>query len=141
MTAKDLLKAQMNEAEYQLGRVLDGFENGLEDEKPVPTIMSAHEQVEHLTEVYIAAAEQVAGESHEWGTYSPPDPEWHAMIAELWRRRAEAEQVILASDDCTILSVGSAFLVSHDNYHIGQLCTLRIALDTVWDPYCIYPSD
>ena len=99
MTAQELLKIEMNEAEYQLGKVLEGLDEDRADAKPLATVMSPREQVEHLSEVYVAAAEQAAGQAHDWGSYSVPDRCWRPMLDEMWKLRASAAEAILAGDD------------------------------------------
>ena len=139
MTATDLLKTQIDDAAYQLGKALEGMTDEQMDAKPLPTMMSAREQADHLCECYIACAKMVAGQEHEWGSYSAPDKTWAALISEMWSLRSAAERAVLAGDD-KALGLGSSFLASHDTYHVGQLAALRIAVDPAWDPYSIYKS-
>jgi DinB family protein len=141
MTAQELLKIQIDDAQFQLSKVLDGIPEAELDAKPLPTMMSAREMAEHLVEVYIAAGEQAAGQSHEWGSFKAADTSWGPLTAELWKEREAAAAAILASSDPAVLGAGAAFLASHDSYHVGQLCALRLALNPDWNPYSIYPMD
>ena len=138
MTAQELLKAEIGEADYQLKKVFEGLSEADVDAKPLPTMMSIREMVEHLMECCVATTASVAGKEHPWGSYSAPDKAWDAMTTEFWRLRAAATDKVLTSEDPKAITSGAAFLVAHDNYHVGQMAAIRIALDSAWDPYSIY---
>ncbi len=138
MTAKELLKHEIGEVDYQLNKLFEGLTEDDLKAKPLPTMMSIREQVEHLTECYVATVASVEGTEHAWGTYTAPDPAWEAMKSELFRLGAMASDKILASEEPKAIASGAMFLVAHANYHVGQMAAIRIALDSTWDPYSIY---
>jgi uncharacterized damage-inducible protein DinB len=138
MTAKDLLKRQMEDSGFQLEKSLEGLADGSAEQKACGQSMSAREMVVHLCEVYTAVLASMRGEKHEWGTYTLADSSWPNALAEMNRLRTEAVQAILAGDDEKAISAGSAYIVAHDYYHVGQLALCRMESADGWDPYSIY---
>lgn len=138
MTAHELLQTQMKDVGIQLGNAFKGITDDGIDDKPVEGAMSPREQVAHLAECYIAVVTQLGGGKHEWGTYTPKATSWGPLVEEMQGLRAKAVAGILASDSDDALKTGSAFVVGHDNYHIGQLCMCRMDAEPSWDAYSIY---
>lgn len=135
MTARELLNHQIEDAGYQLEKVLDGIDGSL-DSKLTPASMSPRETVAHLGECYTAVITETAGEKHQWGSYSPRTTEWPALWIEVQELRKQASAAAL--DKAGWESHASAFLPAHDYYHVGQLAALRLVKDADWDPYSIY---
>lgn len=138
MTTKDLLKQQMDDAGFQLEKALEGVNDAGADHKVCASAMSARETAEHLCEAYTAAAAAAAGNKHEWGSYSLEDKSWDNVMTTFRRLRSEAVAGVLAADEERAASLGSAFIIAHDYYHVGQLASSRIDSDGAWDPYSIY---
>jgi plasmid replication initiation protein len=137
MTALELLKAEIADSGKQLEAVLSSFPAAQIDSKPASTAMSAREIVVHLCEAYDAAAAASEGREYDWGSYVPPSTEWHQLLANFRELRAKAAEALSAEDD-TKLMAGTMYIVAHDYYHVGQLCSARIACDPEWDPFSIY---
>ncbi len=138
MTAKELLEKQVSDVSYQLDKVLEGLTEEQLDYKVVPSAFSIREQVEHLCEVYTAVDALSKGQDHPWGEYSVEDKSWSNLTTLMFSLRAAAIALVTADERDETLLRGSAFIVGHDNYHVGQICTSRIAQDPTWNPYSIY---
>lgn len=139
MTAKELLRYQLDDAQFQLEQVVAGLDGSHVDGKPVNTGMSMREMLVHLAEAYTATLKESKGEKHEWGTFELPHESWQDLVSQVFALRAQAVEVVLAGEDEEkALKNGHAFLVGHDFYHVGQLATIRIATDSSWNPYAIY---
>ncbi len=137
MDAISLLKHQIDDSAYQLEKCLNGFPVESYDTKPVASGMSFREMTVHLLEVYHAAAKMAKGEKHEWGSYVAPELSDEDMLSALTSLRATAVDLLLEAGDSGI-HTASAFIVGHDYYHVGQLVTLRLAVQPDWDSYTIY---
>lgn len=137
-TAAELLKGLIDDAQYQFSKLFEGLTDEHVDAKPLASMWSIREMVEHLCEVYVATYETTEGKEHAWGSYAAPDKAWQPLTDEFWRLREAASEAVLATEDPKVLSAGSMFLVSHDCYHVGQMAATRIAISTEWDPYSIY---
>jgi len=138
MTANELLNSQLQDATFQLEKVLEGVEEKDLDFKLASTSMSIRELVEHLCEVYTAVEVESKGETHSWGSFSIEDKSWANLTDQFKSLRSTALTIASgASDDNAILSA-SAFIVAHDFYHVGQLASIRMATDPTWDAYSIY---
>ena len=140
MTANDFALAQLNLAGYMLDKVYEGIDERTLDLRVSPTAMTAREMAEHLSECYVAAAKIAVGEKHEWGNFESADKSWPALLNQMRDLRTVAMDACLNGSD-EGLDCASHYVISHDNYHVGQLCLLRIAADSSWDPYCIYQMD
>ncbi len=138
MEIKQLLQSQIEEAGYQLEKVLEGADESTLDLKVTAEAMSPREMVEHLCECYTATLKTAAGEAHEWGTYSAPDMTTGPLMEEFKSLRASAAAAVLALDDDKAAELGSAFVVGHDFYHVGQLVLARLKADANWNSYSIY---
>jgi hypothetical protein len=138
MTANELLNKQLEDCSYQLDKVLEGVAEKDLDFKVTPTAMTIRELVEHLCEVYTAVEEETRGASHSWGSFSIEDKSWQNLKAQLSALRSRALQIVRDAQEDKALLSGSAFLVAHDYYHVGQLATLRLATNPEWDAYSIY---
>jgi uncharacterized damage-inducible protein DinB len=139
MTAKELLRYQLDDAQFQLEQVLAGLDGSHVDGKPVNTGMSMREMVVHLAEAYTATIKEAKGEKHEWGTFELPHESWQELVDTAFALRAEAVEAALSvEDEEKGMKNAHAFLVGHDYYHVGQLATIRIATDSDWNSYSIY---
>lgn len=127
----------MDDAGYQLEKVLGGLDETTVDRKVCPAAMSAREMVVHLTECYLAAVTEAAGQKFEWGSYRPEDQSWPTVMAEFKAKRAEAVAAV-SGDDEKRVKLASAFIIGHDYYHVGQLVLHRLEFTPGWDAYSIY---
>ena len=137
MEAKDLLKYQVETSGKQVDAVLDGL---AEDKWGVKAgaCMSPSEMVVHMTECYIAAQTHLAGGTHEWGSYKAADEAPAELVSKMRSERTKARDAILASDAADVGETATLYVLLHDAYHVGQLCTLRMGIDPEWDAYSIY---
>lgn len=138
MNAKELLRQQLDDAGYQISQVLKDLPDFALDHKVTPHAMSPREIVEHLAEAYEALRAHLEGRKHAWGTFRLPDHRWDAMLAEMAAIRGRSVEATLASDDPEALTAASAYITSHDAYHVGQLVLLRLELTPDWDVHSIY---
>lgn len=135
MLATELLQKQIEETGFQVRQVVAGLSGDQWDAKVNENAMSARETIIHLTECYLAVRATAQGQQHEWGSYQPEDTSESAILAAWETERATAAALVTGSPEH--LATGSAYVVGHDNYHVGQLVTLRLTLGG-FDPYSIY---
>lgn len=137
MNASELLRHQIDDIGFQLSQCYAGWSQDRLDEALIEGGLSGRATLEHLTECYVAASQEAAGNKHAWGTYKFPDPAWEPALAE-WKSRRDAAAVLVCADDEACLKRGHAYIVGHDAYHVGQLCQLRMKLDPEWNANAIY---
>ena len=135
MTAKELLKHQIDDSGNQLVKVFDGIDESL-DSKLTDQAMSPRQVAAHLCECYQAVITEAAGGKHQWGSYQPSTTEWPALWQEVMALRSQASEAALGAADWE--THANAFIPAHDYYHVGQLAMLRLTKDPAWDPYSIY---
>jgi len=140
MDAGELFTSQLDDAEYQLRQVFSGLPDGAWDEHLVPGTMSPRETAAHLAEAYVAGVKHFRGEEHDWGTYQPASTEPTQILDEMFQERDKLKAAALAAEDHTGLKTAIAYSASHDYYHIGQMCSLRLKVEPNWNPYSIYKS-
>lgn len=138
MTAKELILSQSENAAYQLTKVLEGWPVPAFEHKLTQTYMSAREQVTHLSECYVALAEELAGNKYEWGSWTSAVDGAEAEVTQMWDLRNKAFAIATTKDSHEAVQLISNFMVEHDCYHVGQLSILRITVDPDWDAYSIY---
>ena len=100
-------------------------------------LMSPREQAAHLCTCYMAAKDAAEGNKPTWETYDVADKSWPALSASFDQLRKSAVDAY-TDDDEEKLKHANDYIASHDNYHVGQMCAIRLAMDPGWDPYCIY---
>ena len=138
MTAVELLKDQLDDAGYQISKVLEGMpEQGL-DHKVTPASMTPREQVAHLCEAYEAFRINSAGGKYEWGTYKLSASDMASLTTEFSKQRAGAVDQALGNPTDENIKHAHEFIIGHDYYHVGQMCLARIAVQPDWNPYAIY---
>ena len=138
MTARELLVKQIEDVSYQLAKVLEGLTEEQLDVKFTPSAMAIREQAEHLCEVYTAVDTVFQGKEHSWGSYTVEDKSWANLTSLLTSLRSKAIEWVTSSEEDKVLLRGAGFIVGHDNYHVGQIASVRIATDPSWDPFSIY---
>ncbi len=136
--ASEIIKTQLNDAGYQVTKVLEGWPEDKQDYKTTPGAMSPKEAVAHLAECYIATSEGLAGIEHKWGSYTPASQDWKSLTDEMFSLRTKAVEELSASSSEKADSLATNFIVLHDAYHVGQLCQARLAVQADWNAYSIY---
>lgn len=135
----ELLKSAIDDAGYQLDKVLEGMSDELFETKLVPSSMSPKEIVAHLYECYVAFLSKAEGKDHLWGEYKVPDEVAASPCTPAFAKRAEAVKVALETDDLALQKVAMDYIALHDAYHIGQMASLRLEREEGWNPYSLYP--
>jgi hypothetical protein len=136
MDTQSFLKSAFDKTGYQVKMVFDGLTDL--DTNPIPAMFSPREQLAHLWEVYQAVLTLAAGGKHPWGEFEIPDSIKSNAYEECMRARQAACEKILELDEEQALKFGMDFIVEHDAYHVGQMCSMRLALDPEWNAYSIY---
>ncbi|MBL8069242.1 MAG: DinB family protein [Armatimonadetes bacterium] len=140
MDAKEFLAKQLDTTGYQLQAVFAGFPDGKWDERTCNEAMSAKETAEHLAECYVAFLDHCEGREHEWGSFKPASSDPEKIVAEMFELRAKAIATFMARNGDDVLGWASDYIVLHDPYHVGQMCSLRLELGE-FSPYSIYKMD
>lgn len=138
MTLKELITYQIDDAGYQLEKVLEGFPEALVDYHVPEIAMSPREIVGHLCEAYQATITMVEGGTHEWGSYQAPTKDWGPLLAVFTDLRAKATAAILTLDEEKAAKDANAYIIAHDYYHVGQLANAKRVAVPEWDGYSIY---
>ncbi len=138
MTAHKLLEDQLQDAGYQLEKVLEDMPASTMDHKVTSGSMTPKEQIAHLMEAYQAFLETAAGRKHEWGSFHPASTDNAELVAEFKAKRTQAVGAALSTEDAAIVWHAHQFIIAHDYYHVGQMCLARLATQPDWDPYAIY---
>ena len=138
MNATDLLHEQLDDAGYQLSKVLEDMPEDAMDKKVTRGAMSPREQVAHLCEAYEAFRVNSSGGKYEWGTYKPSAHDVGALVKEFEAKRAQAVSQALSNPSDETVKHAHEFILAHDYYHVGQMCLARIASQPDWDCYAIY---
>lgn len=141
MSAKELLKIALDDAGYQVEQVFAGLKPEQWDLK-IESAMSPRETAEHLAHVYEACRVSATGGTWDWAApWSTGATTIDELLEKMRQGRATAVETVLSSDDLKVHTLGIAFIVSHDAYHVGQLVTFRMAQNDGWNPYSIYNHD
>lgn len=139
MTAKEYMKSLIDDAEFQLRKAIEGLTDDRFDAKATEAMMSTREVIVHLAEAYTATLAHLAGVKHEWGKFQLTSETWDAQVSEAFALRDQAVNALLsASDEADALKTGHLYIIAHDFYHVGQLCSSRITLEPAWDAFSIY---
>ena len=138
MDAKDLLKTQLDDAGFQLSKVLEGMPEDALNKKLTSDSMSPKEQVAHLCEAYEAFKVNSSGGKYEWGTYQVPTSDTKSLVEEFKRKRAEAVDQVMSNPTDETMKHAHEYILGHDYYHVGQMCLARLAVQPDWNAYAIY---
>lgn len=138
MTAQELAIKQIRASADMFDRSIAGLSPAEFDQRVNEHTMSAREMVAHLTECCLAVQEGLAGQAHQWGSYSAGDRTPEELLAELAAERQKAWDQLAAAEGDKPLEMGMDYLALHDAYHVGQMVTLRLTLDPSWNSYSIY---
>ena len=137
MTAKELILAQINDVGFQLNVALSNIDPADWEKQVVPEAMSAAETALHLCECYTAFLAHANDLEHSWGTYSLDDTSQDNVLKTRHNLREQAIQQLSENFSEKSASDATAYIILHDAYHVGQLCTLRLKLGN-FDAYSIY---
>lgn len=123
---------------YQVEKVFEGLTPEQMTEKITPLAMTPDEQMEHLCEVYHAFLLTADGGKYEWGnSYStglsslPEKMEFLKSQHDIVVNKTEQNPELLGEKVCD-------FILSHNGYHVGQMCLVRLNLNSDWNAYSIY---
>lgn len=138
MTANELLLSEIDMVGGQLDKLMASISLDHFTTKPIPTMMSAQEILIHLAECYVATLTALKGEEHKWGSYQPEATDYDSVLTAFKSLRGQMrETAVSASEEKDIKNI-SMFVIGHDNYHVGQLVVIQMAVSSGWDPYSIY---
>lgn len=137
MDAKGFLSSQIDTTGYQLRAVFANFPDGKWDERVCSEAMSAKETAAHLAECYVAFLDHCQGKEHEWGSFQSASAKPQEIVAEMFALRDQAVVAFEAHSGGEALGWASDYIVLHDPYHVGQMCSLRLELGD-FVPYSIY---
>lgn len=138
MPAPQSLVGAFDDSRYQVTQVLAGLEGDQWDVKSHPQAMSARETIQHLADCYSACLAVLDGNKYDFGSFRFDVTQPEEQLAKMLEIRDEAVARISASDDEKAFHEGNAFIILHDCYHVGQLATVRLAINPEWDAYSIY---
>lgn len=132
------LNTQMETVGAQVRATFEGLEESQYDFQAHAAMMTPRQMISHLCECYVAVTKMTKGEEHSWGTYTP-DATTGAELRSTWEsERATAVSALAAWDSEKADEEATGFIVLHDAYHVGQMCTIRLAIDPEWNAYSIY---
>lgn len=138
VTAKELLKYELDQAGKQIEACLDGMPEAGYSAKCSQNGMTTIEILEHFCEAYTALAAACQGEKYEWGSFAIEDKSAANVTGVFRELRAKAVDACLKGDDDASLQHAYDYVVGHDNYHVGQLVLLRLQVQPDWNSYAIY---
>jgi hypothetical protein len=136
MDSNALIQKQLAHVSLQVEKVFEGIDESNADHRATPAMMSAREIAEHLGECYQAVITTAGGGKHEWGSFSIPDKSWTNVHSTMLSLREQAVAALPADERGAELATD--FIILHDAYHVGQMCTNRLSLDPNWNAYSIY---
>lgn len=138
MTTLEFAKKQSDSVSYMLQKAYEGAGDSVLDIKISEHAMTPREVAAHLGECYQAVLTETSGGKHEWGSFKPATTEWPALFEETMLLRSKAVEACEKEGGDQGAQRISDYIVTHDNYHVGQLCLARLQGDPSWDPYGIY---
>ena len=127
VTGKEILERQSARTFHHLTLVLGDLDEQEADTRLHRGARSIREQVVHLCESYHALTTTFGGGKHDWGSYVAPISEWPAVRDLAFLMREEAYGAIL-NDDQERLQGFLSNILSHENYHIGQMVAIRLVM-------------
>jgi uncharacterized damage-inducible protein DinB len=131
----DILQKQCDYVGKQVRAAVDGLSQEGWNTRPTETAMTPREIVTHLCGVYEYATAKARGEQATWTEYACAG-DTNELMADFDSKRQEAITACLASEDP--YEMLTDYIIVHDAYHVGQLCTARFVVQPDWDPYAIY---
>ena len=137
MTGREFADVLIDESGYQLNACLAGVTEETFVAKPLGAMLSIRETFEHLTECCLAVQAVFAEEKFSWGTYRFPAGTMDELIKIFDGERAKAVAIALDNFDSKP-DYSKEYLIAHEFYHVGQMVSIRLALNDGFEPYSIY---
>jgi|CXWL01.1.fsa_nt_gi hypothetical protein len=138
MQTIETLNTQMAGAGFQLEKVFEGVEESHADFLAHPAMMTPRQVAVHLADCYVAMQKKARSEEPEWGSYQAPGSSLKDALAGMKAEREKAMGSISILDEKEQIHLATDFLILHDAYHVGQMCTIRLAIDPEWNYHSIY---
>ncbi|MBI1757509.1 MAG: hypothetical protein HY248_00540 [Fimbriimonas ginsengisoli] len=139
MNATELVRYGLDNVGHHLSMTFEGIDERGMDARVAPVGKTAREIVAHLCECYRAALDVCRTGKHEWGSFRIEETSWPKLISLWTQMREEAVAECLAGDEGR-LKVAVDYVMLHDEYHVGQMCLIRLQADPNWDSDSIYHS-
>lgn len=134
MEAQELFLSILDDAEFQLKAVFADFPPEHWETKVIDQSLSAKDTMMHLAEAYLASKKMLMGEEHQWGSYEPESTD---LMGTMLALRNEVKNMAIGKGSSSFLKI-LEYTANHDFYHVGQMCTLRLHIDSEWNAYSIY---
>ena len=90
-----------------------------------------------MTECCLAVQAVFAEEKFSWGTYHYPDGTMSELIDIFDAERVKAVAIALDNFDAKH-DYAKEYIIAHEFYHVGQMVSVRLALNDGFEPYSIY---
>lgn len=131
-------RATMASPGHKLRAAFEGFPDAGLDTRLTPQSMTPRQIAEHLCDCYLAFEDALQGKKHEWGAYKAKGSSSEELLQEMMSLRGAAVEKALASTEVKHKLEALEYIPLHDEYHIGQLCLLRLEADPEWKFDSIY---
>jgi len=138
MNAQELIQYQLKTVGFQVEKCLEGLPTALYEATLDKTGMTPRITLAHLLEVLDAVEKLLKGTDPVWGAYQADTTSFETLHQKYAARRKEIIVQALESLEPQHLQILSNYIVLHESYHVGQLCSLRMARDAAFDPFSIY---
>jgi hypothetical protein len=138
MGSIELIQYQLEIVGFQVEKVFEGLPENLYEATLSPDLMSPRLTLAHFLELFEAIEKQLNSETHEWGSYLNKQGTFQSLFTEYQHQRSKTISNALESKNVNSLKLLSDYIVLHESYHVGQLCSLRIAHDKNFNPLSIY---
>lgn len=114
--------------------VLNAFDDETQAAQSHDQAMSARDMVIHMADCYAAFTTEG---SYAWGSFQPSGSSFSVLRAEMASLREQA-YAKADSDDEAVLKKAFDYLIHHDQYHLGQLVTIALAVRSDFDAHALY---
>lgn len=131
------LRKQADDAGYQIQQAFAGLPDDRFDHRAHPQMLTPREMAVHLTDCYRNTVRVANGEEPQWGSYQPGDAAPAELLETMRSARGLAVEACLSSGEKSAHLL-TDYILLHDAYHVGQMCTIRLDLDPEWNAYSIY---
>ena len=138
MTTQEFLQVQLKDVGNQVQAVFRDLPADKWDEQATPQSMSARDTLHHLAECCQAFLTSAEGGEHNWGAWSVEDTSSSNLMSVYTDLRDKCIATVGSTNDPVVLKHASDFLALHEAYHVGQMVTLRLIINSDFDPYSIY---
>lgn len=138
MNAQELIQYQLKTVGFQVEKCFEGLPAALYEASLDNTAMTPRLTLAHLLEVLDAVEKLLKGTDPQWGAYQTDTTPFETLHQKYAARRKEIITQALASSEPQHLQILSNYIVLHESYHVGQLCSLRMARDAAFNPFSIY---